>query len=103
MIRSIAFVSSRPNADGSADWRYEIHVMDALGEMGPLAGATRLTTDSADDSGWSPADSHVTWSPDGTRLAFLSSGRGTERDACDLWVMDAVDVNGTASGTACSD
>ncbi|CAN5731119.1 hypothetical protein BH18CHL1_BH18CHL1_08370 [soil metagenome] len=66
--------------------------------MGPLAGATRLTTDSADESGWSPADSQVTWSPDGTRLAFLSSGRGTERDACDLWVMDAVDFDGDGFG-----
>ena len=34
----IAFVSSR-------NWTYEIYVMDATGEVGPLADATRLTTD----------------------------------------------------------
>ena len=41
----IAFISSRPNADGSENWSYEIYVMDATGEAGPLPQATRLTTD----------------------------------------------------------
>ena len=45
----IAFVSSRPNADGSEDWGYEIYVMDAIGEAGPLVGATRLTSDVPDE------------------------------------------------------
>ncbi|HLB45052.1 MAG TPA: hypothetical protein VJK49_06650, partial [Candidatus Limnocylindrales bacterium] len=95
----IAFVSSRPNADGSEDWGYEIYVMDAMGEVGPLADATRLTTDVPDpDTGWTIADSQVTWSPDGSRMAFVSTGRGLDPDACDLWVMDSADHDGDGFG-----
>lgn len=90
----IAFVSSRPNADGTEHWSYEIYVMDAAGEVGPLADATRLTTDPMDeDTGWSIQDSQVTWSPDGTRMAFVSTGRGLHPDSCDLWVMDSRDLD----------
>ncbi|MEA2623544.1 MAG: eukaryotic-like serine/threonine-protein kinase [Chloroflexota bacterium] len=88
----IAFVSSRPNADGSENFSYELYVMDALGEVGSLEDATRLTTDEADpDTGTAPQDSQVTWSPDGARIAFVSTGRGIDQDACDLWVMDSED------------
>lgn len=47
----IAFVSSRPNADGTENWAYELYVMDATGEMGDLPQATRLTTDIPNDWG----------------------------------------------------
>ncbi|MEA2676519.1 MAG: TolB protein [Chloroflexota bacterium] len=94
----IAFVSSR--TDGvSEEWGYEIYVMDAIGEVGPLVAATRLTTDSPDpDTGRSIEDSQVTWSPDGSRLAFVSTGRGLDPDACDLWVMDSADTDGDGFG-----
>ena len=60
------------------NWSYEIYVTDATGEVGPLVGATRLTTDATrPESGDGIEDSQVTWSPDGTRIAFLSTGRGT--------------------------
>lgn len=95
----IAFVSSRPNADGSEDWGYEIYVMDAIGEVEPLADATRLTTDMPDpDTGWTVEDSQVTWSPDGSRIAFVSTGRGLEPDSCDLWVMNSADRDGDGFG-----
>ena len=87
----IAFVSSR-------NWTYELYVMDATGEVGPLADATRLTTDPIASTGKSIADSQVTWSPDGSRIAFVSTGRGEYEDACDLWVMDARDTDGDGFG-----
>jgi Tol biopolymer transport system component len=95
----IAFVSSRPNADGTEDWGYEIYVMDALGEVGALTGATRLTTDIPDEeTGRSIEDSQVTWAPDGSRMAFLSTGRGLDVDSCDLWAMDPADRDGDGFG-----
>ena len=95
----IAFVSSRPNPDGTEDWGYEIYVMDAVGEAGPLVGATRLTTDVPDEeTGVNVEDSQVTWSPDGSRIAFLSTGRGLDQDACDLWAMDSADSDGDGFG-----
>jgi Tol biopolymer transport system component len=94
----IAFVSSRPNADGSDNWSYEIYVMDAAGEVGPLPDATRLTTDPLPDSGSGIQDSQVTWSPDGQRIAFLSTGRGADADSCDIWVMDSQDGDGDGFG-----
>jgi Tol biopolymer transport system component len=87
----IAFVSSR-------NWTYEIYVMDATGEVGPLADATRLTTDPVATTGKSIEDSQVTWSPDGRRIAFVSTGRGQHEDACDLWIMDARDADGDGFG-----
>ena len=33
-VTRIAFVSSRPNADGTENWSYELYVMDAAGEVG---------------------------------------------------------------------
>jgi Periplasmic component of the Tol biopolymer transport system len=94
----IAFVSSRTDGQ-SEDWGYEIYVMDATGEVGPLIDATRLTTDAFDpETGRSIEDSQVTWSPDGSRLAFVSTGRGLDPDACDLWVMDSVDRDGDGVG-----
>lgn len=95
----IAFVSSRPNADGSEAWGYQLYVMDALGEVGELANATRLTNDLPDEeTGKMIENSQVTWSPLGTRIAFLSTGRGTDEDACDLWVMDSQDLDGDGFG-----
>lgn len=94
----IAFVSSRPNADGSDKWSYELYVMDVAGEIGPLPGATRLTTDALPDSGQGINDSQVMWSPDGQRIAFVSSGRGENPDSCDLWVMDSHDLDGDGFG-----
>jgi uncharacterized repeat protein (TIGR02543 family) len=94
----IAFVSSRPNADGSPNWSYEIYVMDATGEVGSLPPATRLTTDPLPDSGQGINDSQVTWSPDGQRMAFVSEGRGANADSCDLWMMDSHDVDGDGFG-----
>lgn len=94
----IAFVSSRPSADGSEAWGYQLYVMDALGEVGELADAIRLTTDLPDEWGDMIANSQVTWSPDGTRIAFLSTGRGSGPDSCDLWVMDPQDRDGDGFG-----
>jgi len=94
----IAFVSTRPNADGTDEGSYEIHVMDAAGEVGTLADARRLTNDPPDEFGPDIENSQATWSPDGTRIAFLSTGRGTEPDSCDLWVMDSVDGDGDGFG-----
>jgi uncharacterized repeat protein (TIGR02543 family) len=94
----IAFISSRPNADGTNDWGYSIYVMDAAGEVGPLPDAERLTTDVPDEFGSLVENSQVTWSPDGTRIAFLSTGRGTDPDSCDLFVMDSQDLNGDGFG-----
>jgi Tol biopolymer transport system component len=93
----IAFVSSRPNADGTNDWMYQIYVMDATGEVGSVP-ATRLTDDPAPESGTGIENSQVTWSPDGTRMAFLSTGRGSDQDSCDLWAMDSRDLNGDGFG-----
>ena len=73
--------------------------MDATGEVGPLVAATRLTTDPMDEeTGKSIEDSQVTWSPDGARIAFLSTGRGLDEDSCDLWVMDSSDLDGDGFG-----
>ena len=73
--------------------------MDALGEVGPLADATRLTTDAPDPDADDITDSHVTWSPDGSRIAFLSRGRGNlGPDSCDLWAMDPADRDGDGVG-----
>jgi Tol biopolymer transport system component len=63
----IAFVSSRDGND-------EIYVMNADG-----SGQTRLTNNSVDDA--DPA-----WSPDGSRIAWISEQDGSDGD---LWVMNA--------------
>lgn len=94
----IAFVSSRPNQDGTENWQYELYVMDATGEMGPLPQATRLTTDPMPEFGLAIADTQVTWSPDGSRIAWVSKGRGAEQDSCDLWSMDSQDLDGDGFG-----
>ena len=93
----IAFVSSRPNADGTNDWMYQLYVMGAAGEVG-TAPATRLTDDAPAEFGQSIENSQVTWSPDGTRIAFLSTGRGADPDSCDLWTMDSRDLDGDGFG-----
>lgn len=95
----IAFVSSRPNADGTEHWTKELYVMDATGEAGDLPPATRLTNDPKDEqTGSSIEDSQVTWSPDGSRVAFVSQGRGDHQDSCDLWTMDSQDLDGDGFG-----
>ena len=94
----IAFVSSRPSADGTENWSYQLFVMDALGEVGSVP-ATRLTADVPDEeSGAAIENSQVTWSPDGNRMAFLSTGRGADQDSCDLWMMDSRDLDGDGFG-----
>lgn len=96
----IAFVSSRPNADGTPSWGYQLYVMDAMGEIAPLARATRLTTDPQEGEGGPRIqNSLVTWSPDGQRIAFVSTGRaGPDNSSCDLWVMDSFDRDGDGFG-----
>jgi len=97
----IAFVSSRPSADGTENWSYQLYVMDAVGEFGGQVAAvpaTRLTNDPAPEDGSSIQNSQVTWSPDGKRIAFLSTGRGDDADTCDLWAMDAQDLDGDGFG-----
>jgi dipeptidyl aminopeptidase/acylaminoacyl peptidase len=94
----IAFVSSRPNADGTDNWSYELYVMGADGEVGARPDAHRLTTDPLPEFGSGIQDSQVTWSPDGQRIAFVSTGRGDDADSCDLWVMDSHDVDGDGVG-----
>ena len=94
----IAFVSSRPNPDGTENSAFDLYVMDATGEQGGAAPATRLTTDPVGEFDQSIDDSQLTWSPDGTRIAFLSTGRGTDADSCDLWVMDSRDRDGDGFG-----
>jgi Tol biopolymer transport system component len=64
----LAFTSTR---DGYA----EIYTMNADG-----SGQTRLT-DTGGRESWSPA-----WSPDGTRIAYVSDESG---DLSDVWVMNA--------------
>lgn len=40
----------------------------------------------------------MTWSPDGSRIAFVSTGRGIGEDYCDLWLMDPYDTDGDGFG-----
>ena len=88
----IAFVSTR---DG--DGEYEIYVMNDEGELvGPPA--TRLTNDPAPPSGQGISDSQPTWSPDSSRIAFMTNGRGADPDSCDLFVMDAADADADGVG-----
>ena len=88
----IAFVSTR---DG--DGEYELYVMGAEGELaGPPA--TRLTNDAPPEFGQGMNDWQVTWSPDSRRLAFVSNRDPDEVDACDLFVLDATDVDGDGFG-----
>ena len=88
----IAFVSTR---DG--DGEYEIYVMNDEGELvGPPA--TRLTNDPMPPFGQGISDSQPTWSPDSSRIAFMSNGRGADADSCDLFVMDATDGDGDGVG-----
>jgi Tol biopolymer transport system component len=63
----IAFISTR---DG--DGEYEIYVMGAEGELvGPPA--VRLTNDPQPEFGQGISDAQLGWSPDSTRLAFVSN------------------------------
>ena len=88
----IAFVSTR---DG--DGEYEIYVMDANGELaGPPA--TRMTNDASPEFGQGKNDWQGTWSPDSRRLAFVSNRDPDEVDACDIYIMDATDVDGDGFG-----
>jgi len=70
VVRQIAFTSTR-------DGNYEIYVMRADG-----GGVTRLTNNSR-------VDAAPTWSPDGKKIAFVSSrGYGDDRNF-DIYVMNA--------------
>jgi Tol biopolymer transport system component len=88
----IAFVSTR---DG--DGEYEIYVMDAEGE---IVGdpAVRLTDDPQPDFGQGISDAQIGWSPDSSRLAFVSNRDPDNVDACDIYAMDALDVDGDGFG-----
>ena len=73
--RRIAFTSVRadPNPETCDPCNWEIYVMDADGQ-----GATRLTENAA-------VDEYPTWSPDGTRLAFVSWRDGN----AEIYVMNS--------------
>jgi Tol biopolymer transport system component len=88
----IAFVSTR---DG--DGEYEIYVMNDEGELaGPPA--TRLTNDPMPPFSQGISDSQPTWSPDSSRIAFMTNGRGANADSCDLFVMNATDADADGVG-----
>ena len=88
----IAFASTR---DG--DGEYELYVMDAAGEI-LGSPAIRLTDDAAPEFGAGINDWQVTWSPDSSRLAFVSNRDPDDADICDLWVMDAADTDANGFG-----
>jgi Tol biopolymer transport system component len=90
--QKIAFVSTR---DG--DGEYEIYVMDAEGEI-VGSPAVRLTNDPQAEFGQGISDAQIGWSPDSTRLVFVSNRDPDHVDACDIWVMDAVDLDGDGIG-----
>jgi Tol biopolymer transport system component len=86
--KQIAFTSWRdsaaPNSCDDGNCNFEIYVMNADGSK-----QTRLTNDPAED--WNPA-----WSPDGSRIAFISLRNETRKpsdcgDACnsEIYVMNA--------------
>ena len=88
----IAFVSTR---DG--DGEYEIYVMGSEGEL-VGAPAVRLTNNPAAPFGQGIQDWQPAWSPDSTKLAFVSNRDPSNRDACDVYVMDAIDADGDGNG-----
>ncbi len=88
----IAFVSTR---DG--DGEYEIYVMGSEGEI-VGAPAVRLTNNPAAEFGQGIQDWQPAWSPDSTKLAFVSNRDPSNRDACDVYVMDAVDADDDGNG-----
>lgn len=63
--------------ESNRDSNYEIYVMNADG-----TGETRLTNNSA-------SDSDPTWSPDGTKIAFLSDRYRTLPGATEIYIMNA--------------
>jgi Tol biopolymer transport system component len=79
----IVFVSSRGSSDHSNIANTEIYVMNANG-----FGITRLTNTPATDIYPAAADVSPAWSPDGTKIAFLSSRRYTDPDKRDIYLMN---------------
>jgi Tol biopolymer transport system component len=69
----IAFMRNDANVSASGFNNEDIYVMNADG-----TGQQRLTDDSGDDS-------HPAWSPDGTKIAFVSN----REQSIDIFIMDA--------------
>jgi Tol biopolymer transport system component len=88
--RTIAFVSTVGDTD------YEIYTVSAEGEAAEDP-RVRLTTTVKDRWGKGVDDYQPTWSPDSSRIAFVSQSR-TWVDACDIYVMDAADRDGDGNG-----
>jgi Tol biopolymer transport system component len=79
----IVFVSSRGSSDHSNIANTEIYVMNANG-----FGITRLTNTPATDIYPAAADGSPAWSPDGTKIAFLSSRMYSNPDQRDIYLMN---------------
>jgi len=99
----IAFVSSRPNADGSADWGYEIYVMDAWVRWAPWPArlASRPTRPTSPDGAPLTRRSHGRPMGPGWPSYRPAAAPSGTRATCGSW-MPLIST-GTASGTACSD
>lgn len=71
-----------------------IQVMDA----DPATEDWTVLSDPCPDTFDCYGDFQPAWSPDGSRIAFVSTGRGVGEDACDLWLMDPYDTDGDGFG-----